>query len=471
MLIFRPMKKEEDLVKISEIINFISDHNSALSAYINNKHYSFWEIPEEYKSVAVFIKNTDDNLILRVRRWLDFFYNKYADSILLLESTIFAIFSEAVSSKFFYNQTNYEVSLSFKFYESFFKAKQSPLKYDYKMALFLLKTSLFYSKYYGFQQQPLALAFDKINKDFSLNGMAEMFKYLFCKYEMPNALLKCFPKLGDDGYSILAQIILGKNLRKIEDLPLKMSKKENFVFLNKIPDDIEFEDNHLKRLLVFAKILKVNTEESHLLKNMLSYSNTFKYRLPAFIEDLSFWQDTFRFLTKVDYNINMGIREFIDFFEYHRYFSEQEPFSFKGRTLNSIVRLITEWHGFAQYQKDLKLISKKWDKIEKSNFKTEYNGEQFIFKQIDNGEDLYKESKALKHCVFSYIRSCINGYTSIWSMQNITKRGNERILTIEVVNNEIVQVSGEHNRQIIPNEEILLKRFAEFNELKIRSYL
>ncbi len=471
------MKKEEDLVTISEIIDFISESNEILRDYINDIDseyyfdikYSYIEIPEEYKSVVSFLNNADydPNLTLRVRRWLDFFYNKYADSILMLEPTIFAVFSEAVSSRFFYNQTNYEVSLSLKFYESYFKTKRNPLKYDYKMALFLLKMSLFYSKYYGFQQQSLSVAFDKINKDFSLNGMAEMFKCLFCKYEMPNALLKCFPKLEDDGYSILAQIILGKNLRTIEELPLKMSKKENFVFLNKIPDYIEFEDNHLKRLLVFTKILKINIEEIELLNNVLGYSNTFKYRLSTFIEDLSFWQDAFRFLIKIDYDVNIGIREFVDFFEYHRYFSEQEPFSFKGRTVNSVIRLITEWHGATLYKRDLELISKKWDKIKKSNFKIKYNDEQFVFKQIDNGKDLYKESKALKHCVFSYIRDCINGYTSIWSMQKVTKRETQRILTIEIYNNEIVQVSGKHNRPITTDEEILLKRFAEFNELKI----
>ncbi len=465
------MKKEEDLVTISEIIDYISQENEELVSYIKHGIDSYWYDLEPYKSMFVLVNTADEKLKLRVRRWLDFFYNKYADSILILEPTILVIFDQAVSSKFFYNQTNYEVSLSLKFYESYFKTKPNPLKYDYEMALFLFKTSLFYSKYYGFQQQPLTLAFDEINKDFSLDGMVKMFSCLFCKYKMPKALLKYVPKL-ENQEDILSQIISGKNLRKIKILPLQISKKEHFVFLNKIPDDIEFEDDYLKRLLVFAKILKFAPEQSELLEDLLAYSNTFKYRLSSFINDLSFWQDAFRFMLKVEYhNPYIGTREFVDFFEYHHYFSEQNAFIFKGCTVNSVLRLIAEWHGAADYQKDLELISKTWTKIEKSNFKTEYNNEQFIFKQIDNGKDLYKESEVLKHCVFSYIRDCIDGYTSIWSMQKIKDNTNERLLTIEIKDNEIVQVSGEYNRTVTSEEQILLNRFIEFNNLNVENYV
>lgn len=92
------------------------------------------------------------------------------------------------------------------------------------------------------------------------------------------------------------------------------------------------------------------------------------------------------------------------------------------------------------------------------NPNTRYHGS---FEVMTNGKDLYSESKALSHCVFSYVNWCKLGNCSIYSMQEIIDDGFFSCITIEVDDNEIVQACGAHNRTLNHLEVVALKGWSK----------
>ncbi|MGL1659514.1 PcfJ domain-containing protein, partial [Vibrio parahaemolyticus] len=58
-----------------------------------------------------------------------------------------------------------------------------------------------------------------------------------------------------------------------------------------------------------------------------------------------------------------------------------------------------------------------------------------------------QEGRQMHHCVASYSWSCSKGVTSVWSMEEMGRDGQQKMLTLEVSNRErrIVQARGKYN--------------------------
>lgn len=423
------------------------------------------------KKVAKLHYFGDDKLVKRVYRWLDYFLEASHQAILYFESTVFVLLDASVSNRFFYHQTNYEVSLSLQFYNRLFTAKTNTAKIDYQTASVLFTTSLFYSKYYGLQQQSFKESFTAFKRGVNFVTSVLSFKKLFVKYEAPEVFLKNLDKFQHKEYAILAELLIGKNMRTIQGVPLPISKKESYVFFNCLPTHFKFQDNFLKRYIVASKILKYAPESTVELNMILNYSKIFQYNLDTFIEDLDFWVSIFKLLIKVNFKeLPYGARGHIDYFEFYRYTLFAE-FSFKGRTIRSINRLITQWHDRDIYSYNLSLLDKKWRKSSIPNYRTTYLSDEYYFKEIVTGKELYRESKTLEHCVYSYINSCLLQIIQIWSMRIKVNTHFSRLITIEINRGEIVQIAGKRNRKPTSKELKVIEEFTKFNGLKLAGHL
>jgi len=152
---------------------------------------------------------------------------------------------------------------------------------------------------------------------------------------------------------------------------------------------------------------------------------------------------------------------------------EGKEYSLKGRTLASIRRGVTEWHHFLHEQSNL--CSMKWAPSGLQSkfvchFGDDMNRVTYNFTEITTGKHLAEEGRKMHHCVSSYADDCLKGYSSIWSL---TKQGliePKRCLTIEVVENTIVQVSGYANRPARKQERAAVKFWSKNLGLKIDAF-
>jgi hypothetical protein len=145
----------------------------------------------------------------------------------------------------------------------------------------------------------------------------------------------------------------------------------------------------------------------------------------------------------------------------------QPNFTIKGRTPDSLLRQMHEWH------KDLR---KQPQQIQVSWYETGIDGfdwtegsltagdlRRWTIREILNRKDLFAEGCAMRHCVASYENSCSSGQSSIWSMGIERNNGRrKRVLTVEVAvrRKVICQVRGKTNRLPTAKEIEILRRWA-----------
>lgn len=83
---------------------------------------------------------------------------------------------------------------------------------------------------------------------------------------------------------------------------------------------------------------------------------------------------------------------------------------------------------------------------------------EFYVVELCDGMSLLEEGKIMKHCVLSYVGSCVKGLCRIFSMRE--RFTCSIVLTIEVRKEMVVQVKGKSNRQMDRFEEELIKSWA-----------
>jgi len=82
---------------------------------------------------------------------------------------------------------------------------------------------------------------------------------------------------------------------------------------------------------------------------ILSCSKRFESRLNTFHSDIEFWKTAFSIISNVKWeNNNLSIKEYLDFFEYKKYFQLQ-LYTLNGQTLDSITQSIHKWHEPADF--------------------------------------------------------------------------------------------------------------------------
>ena len=82
---------------------------------------------------------------------------------------------------------------------------------------------------------------------------------------------------------------------------------------------------------------------------------------------------------------------------------------------------------------------------------------------------LFVEGREMQHCVATYTDLCVSRQASIWSMQMMNRRGQRRVLTIDVdmPTKEIFEVRGKCNRMPSAGERAIVERWAAVEGLKV----
>lgn len=253
-------------------------------------------------------------------------------------------------------------------------------------------------------------------------------------------------------------VLQGNSPRLFDNLPMPLSKRESHLFQTTVAKYFRFKNYILHKAVIAAKLLMLHPDVE-LLKDFFGANRYFSQDYPLFFKELDFWKQAFVFISKVDFNTtNLRQRDFHDYFIHQRY-TANAAYSLRNRTPNSVSVAIDMWHNNITKTSSRKLMDLKWDEP-KTNL-VYINGEEYIFDLITNARDLKKESQAMRHCVFSYLDSCANGQTSIWSAKKWNKANFAHYLTIEVVNKEIVQVSRISNIRPTKQDRAIVRQWAE----------
>jgi len=182
-----------------------------------------------------------------------------------------------------------------------------------------------------------------------------------------------------------------------------------------------------------------------------------------------FWISVMRFFVRFPTTLN-EMNDLIDYFR-HTY-QENQNYSLKGRSLDAVRRSCEEWHRFLNKQQSIGGGNWPGSEVEDWSCVTGKDQYKIIWKmtQIKTGNDLLKEGQKMRHCVASYKRDCMEGKCSIWSLTSKDATGNyKHNLTIELrSNNEVTQVRGLANRPSRPDEDAVLNKWCEINDIRRR---
>jgi hypothetical protein len=162
-----------------------------------------------------------------------------------------------------------------------------------------------------------------------------------------------------------------------------------------------------------------------------------------------------------DIENTITITDCVDFLAYMKYILD-EPYSLQGRTATSLSRSIHAWHGRIYEEHYGRWMDSKWmPQANELDLHFAVGKDEFSCKQLLSAKELDQEGKTMQHCVMTYAPYCIDGTCSIWSLH---KKANKRllpILTLEVIDKQVVQAQRRLNELPNMTELSFLKDWAE----------
>jgi len=151
----------------------------------------------------------------------------------------------------------------------------------------------------------------------------------------------------------------------------------------------------------------------------------------------------------------------------------QPNFTMRGRSMATLLDQVEAWHqrlGRCTHSNS----ASRWQRWVVDNFRLVEGTESadtyrvWSIRELLTSHELIAEGRKQKHCVASYASSCVNGHTSIFTMDMCDYEGERKLLTIEVGRRmrTVYQVRGRRNRLPTKTEALVVRRWVEHNDLK-----
>ena len=301
-------------------------------------------------------------------------------------------------------------------------------------------------------------------------------KHIYCKYKVPSFMFGMFDKSNIDyrtplyrvwnsnGYSIRDNIgmlfewfIIAATGRPFaKELSDFFSKKEAHIFLNGLPN-LSIYSNYWRAKLIAAGATE---ETATMCIGVFPYDDV--VAKPYMYEAAKFFP---RFQEDLDPMTLLDVMSFVDNSARDNAVNRVPQFSFKGRTLKSLIKASVDWHREQKFKVygDIEANFPKC-KIDDWSWVNKDDGCTWYVRQILNSKTLCCEGRAMKHCVATYSSRCTNGDSTIFSLSNSVEG---RKLTIELNKYlHIVQARGRFNAQPKGKERKVLESWVKDNGLK-----
>lgn len=281
-------------------------------------------------------------------------------------------------------------------------------------------------------------------------------QHLVCEYAVPAFLVASW-FATDDAYAEKKREWFvghahGASFRSL-DLPIEMTRKMEHIFLTS-RDHLAIE--HAMRR---AELLALGASDE-LVRAVLAT------RSATDLGNGAFWRTVWMFLIANARAIDLPqIGPMIDFIQATRHERvavetpdgivlrnpPQPSFSMKGRTVQSMLRLMQDWHrSLGLANGGLTWASSQLQPMLMEEPPQDPSAPPVVWQlmELTNGAQLRTEGTALHHCVASYDDRCWRGTSRIWSLR--VRRGEKvrHVLTIEVdmKRRAVIQARGWGNR-------------------------
>ena len=307
---------------------------------------------------------------------------------------------------------------------------------------------------------------------------SELLRHLFADYDVPRFMDEAWLSGNRVHQNWFKLIAAGHNIRTASGLPFVLTKKMAHHFLTapkhySIAEALRWGQAHA---LGGNGHLVEALRGTHLVR-ALDREDTDTQDF-WFVED-DFWISVIRFFIQNPME-TQHIGPIIDYIRHQKYIGQpaHPNFSMKRRTPEALLREVIAWHQelyrTPEAKKEKEMRQCRWKGSGIGAFHFQQGSRTWAIMELTNKDELHSEGKMMRHCVLTYLKLCMSGKTSIWSMAMKDEGGNslEKTLTIEVElpARWITQVRGKSNRLPTKEEINILKRWAAKEDLKIPSY-
>jgi hypothetical protein len=308
-------------------------------------------------------------------------------------------------------------------------------------------------------------------------AVCSLARHLTCKYAVPTFLAASWYATNDVYAEKKREWFVaharGASFRSL-DLPIEMTRKMEHIFLTSC-DHLTIEQA-MRR----AELLALGASDE-LVQAVLATGSATDLRNGAF------WRTVWAFLIANASAIELAqvgpMLDFVHAIRHERVAVEtpdgvvlrdppQPSFSMKGRTVQSMLRLIQDWHrrlGLANGGLTWAPSPLQPMMIEERSQDPSAPPSVWQMMELTNGAQLRTEGTALHHCVASYADRCWRGASRIWALR--VQRGEKvrHVLTVEVDMNRraVVQARGWGNRAASGKPLRLLQDWAVRERMRL----
>jgi hypothetical protein len=309
------------------------------------------------------------------------------------------------------------------------------------------------------------------------SAVCSLAQHLIGKHTVP-AFLAASWYAADDPYSErkrqwFVAHARGASFRSL-DLPIEMTRKMEHIFL--------VSRNHLgiEQAMRRAELLGLGAPDE-LVQAVLAT------RSATDLGNGSFWRTVWMFLIANACAVDLAqvgpMIDFVQAIRHERVAVEtpdgivlrdppQPSFSMKGRTVQSILRLMQDWHrGLGLANGGLTWAASPLQPMTIEEPSQDPAAPPSVWQMIEltNGAQLRREGTALHHCVASYADRCWRGASRIWGLR--VHRGDKvrHVLTVEVdmKRRAVVQARGWGNRAASGKPLRLLRDWSVRERLRL----
>jgi hypothetical protein len=194
-------------------------------------------------------------------------------------------------------------------------------------------------------------------------------------------------------------------------------------------------------------------------------------------------RDFFDFIMEYDFP---NPQKLIEYLLFECFVSQGLDFQYALSDYSDYYRMCKEleYERFEKYPKYLRtyhdVVSRNYnevrDEVANRNFAKatekyldlETSVDDYILLVPRQSKDLVNEGNVLQHCVGSYIKKVANGQSQIMFLRS-KKFKEDPLVTVEIRENEIVQVRGQANRLPTKEEKTAILKFAKKKSLEFKS--
>ncbi|WP_299455919.1 PcfJ domain-containing protein [uncultured Microscilla sp.] len=305
--------------------------------------------------------------------------------------------------------------------------------------------------------------------------LKDLLQHLFVKHTMPEFMYPAWQAQHSTHLWWFVHLGKGGNIKDVRSLPFKLNSKMAHYF-TQAPRHYSIE-----KALLYGQVCALGGTEAFFEQWHATHWKRI-YKDPLFFRQVIQFFAYYPELTN-----NREVAQVISFINAHKYDGQKvytrakgivhEPpvapnFSLKGRTDQSIMRLVDEWLSsprvLSSVFDDSLLV---WTPDPTNDFEYWDVEKQVLYKisQLINNYELWLEGKAMMHCVGTYTHKCLGGYSTIWTMTKVNGQGKEeKCVTIEMGKKwRICEIRGKRNREPKPQEMEVIKQWVNKENLAL----